>query len=36
MVSSTNILVHIQEKQNVGRSLLIWLNAAYSIGWSGA
>jgi hypothetical protein len=28
--------VHYKENQNVGRTSPIWLNAAYSIGWSGA
>jgi hypothetical protein len=29
MVSSANILVHYIEKQNVSRTLPIWLNVAY-------
>jgi hypothetical protein len=36
LVSSTNILVHYRENQNVGRTSPIRLNALYSIGWSGA
>ncbi len=34
MVSSTNILAHYKEKQNVNPTSIIWLNIAYSLVWS--
>jgi hypothetical protein len=36
MVSSTNILVHYKENQNVSSSSPIRLNVAHSVSWSGA